>query len=678
MLQSVRQPAIWIIAFICLFASPAWAVATRGAQPGRKTQYVRGELLVEYRTSARRTALEASQRQQGISTLRTFRSIGVRHLKLPEGMTVTEAMEICRDDPDVAYAEPNYVRRISLTPNDPDLGELWGLQNVDAPEAWNTRTGSPAVVVAVLDTGADWHHEDLADNIWDNDDEAEDGMDSDGNGYIDDIRGWDFVNNKPEGDNDPDDDYDPSYHGTHVCGTIGAKGNNGIGVTGINWSVSIMPLKILDGYGEGYVSDEIAAIDYAIANGAKIINASFSGDSYSQFEYNAIRDARDAGVLFVAAAGNESQDNDDIPAYPASYDLENIIAVAATEQSNAMAWFSNDGATSVDVAAPGMSIYSTSAGDNYHYSSGTSMATPHVAGLAALIWAEDAGFTHDHVKDRILNGVDVLPALTGDILMAGRINANNSINPGSLPDAPSDLGVSALSASEIALSWADKANDESGFKIERKKDLVGSYRHVVTVAASLESYSDTGLKDGTTYDYRIRAFNGAGDSAFLEDSATTPLAAPSDLSAAAVSGSRIDLSWTDHSSVESGFKIEQKVGAGGTYTAIGAVSDNVNTYSHTGLKTATAYYYRVMAFKGGLDSAYSNEASAWTRTASSDGGGSSGQGSEPKAAASSGGGGGGGCFISAGCHGAMAVASSILSGGMIQGLLTDSAFFESD
>lgn len=676
---SLRKGVMWIMAVVFLVFSPGWALADRSNPSPSKATYVPGELLVKYRAWPRKAALEDLQRQRGISTLRTFRSIAVRHLRLPEGMTVKEAMAILQDDPDVAYAEPNYVRRISLTPNDPDFGELWGLQNVDAPEAWDTQTGTHAVVVAVLDTGADWDHEDLTDNIWNNDDEAEDGADSDGNGYIDDIHGWDFVNSKPEGDNDPGDDYHPSYHGTHVCGTIGAKGNNGIGVTGVNWSVSIMPLKILDAHGDGFVSDEILAIDYAIANGAKIINASFSGDSYSQFEYNAIRDARDAGILFVAAAGNDGTDNDDIPAYPASYDLDNIIAVAATDQSNAKAWFSNHGATSVDVAAPGVSIYSTSAGDNYHYSSGTSMATPHVAGLAALIWADNGGFTDDQVKERILKGVDVLPALTGEILMAGTINANNSINPPPMaPDAPSDLDVSTLSTTEIGLGWTDKANDESGFKIERKKDSAGSYRHIVTVSANVESYDDTGLKDGTTYYYRVGAFNGAGDSIFLGDNATTPLAAPSALSAVAVSSSRIDLAWTDHSSVESGFKIEQKVGAGGTYTAIGAVSDNVNTYSHTGLKTATTYYYRVMAFKGSLDSAYSNEVSAWTRSASGDGSGDSGQGSDPTAATSSGGGGGGGCFISAGCHGAMVFASSMVSGWMTEALRGDAAFSKSD
>jgi subtilisin family serine protease len=685
MLSSARRPAIWIIAFVCLFVSLGWALADRSNQSPRKATYAPGELLVKYRPSARRAALEDSQRQRGISTLRTFRSIGVRHLKLPDGMTVREAMEIYLHDPDVAYAEPNYYRHATVIPDDLFFDNLWGLDNtgqtggtvdadIDAPEAWETQTGSSAVVVAVLDTGADWDHEDLSANIWNNDDEAENGADSDNNGYIDDIRGWDFVN----GDNDPDDDHGGTYHGTHVSGTIGAEGNNGIGITGVNWSVSIMPLKILDDQGSGLVSHEIEAIDYAIANGAKIINASFSGGSDSQSECDAIEGARVAGILFVAAAGNYGQDNGDIPAYPANYDLDNIVAVAATDKNDGRAWFSNYGATSVDVAAPGVNIYSTIAGDSYQYSSGTSMATPHVAGLAALIWADNAGFTYDQVQERILNGVDVLPSLTGDILMAGRINANHSINPpANTPDAPSGLGVGALSTSEIGLSWTDNANDESGFKIERKTDLAGSYSHIVTVAANVGSYADTGLHDGTSYDYRVLAFNAAGDSAPSEDNATTPLAAPSNLSAVAVSGSRIDLSWTDHSSVESGFKIEQKVESGGTYTEIAVVGTNVSTYSNTGLDTSTTYYYRVKAYKGGLDSTYSNEAIAGTRAASSDGGGDSGEASEPAPAASSGGG-GGGCFISAGCHGALVFPFIIVAGLIIAALRASSESFEFD
>lgn len=683
MLRSARKPRIWVIALICFSISLGWAFAGRSVQPARKATYVPGELLVKYRASARTAALEESQRQRGVSTLRTFESIRVRHLKLPEGMTVEEAKKMYRDDPDVEYAEPNYYRYATATPDDTFFSRLWGLHNtgqqvnstggtpdadMDAPEAWDTQTGSSTVVVAVLDTGADWDHEDLSANIWNNDDEAENGADSDGNGYTDDIRGWDFVNN----DNDPDDDHSGTYHGTHVSGTIGAEGDNGIGIAGVNWSVSVMPLKILDANGDGFVSDEIDAMNYAVANGANIINASFSGGSYSQSEHDAVNSARAAGVIFVAAAGNDGQDNDDIPAYPASYDLDNIIAVVATDQTDHLAGFSNYGATSVDVAAPGVNIYSTKAGDTYQYMSGTSMATPHVAGLAALIWADNAGLSHDQVRDRILNGVDVLPALTGKLLLAGRINANNSINPpAGEPDGPSDLVAVSASASRIELDWTDHASDESGFKIARATASGGPYTHVATVAADVGSYADTGLIDGTSYYYRVRAFNAAGDSAPSDENATTPLAAPTDLSAEAASSSRIDLAWTDHSSVESGFRIEQKVGSGGTYTEIAVVGTDVNTYSSTGLDDATTYYYRVKAYKGGLDSGYSNEASAGTRAASSGSSGSGDSGSAPAPAATGdggGGGGGGGCFISTAFQGAMVFPFMIVPGLIVAAL----------
>ena len=635
--------AIWMIAFICFFVSPVWALPGSRTQTGQTRRYVAGELLVKYKPRVRAAASEYFRGRWGVSTLKTYQAIGAEHVKLPKGMTVEEALEIYQDDPDVEYAEPNYLRRISLTPDDPDFSKLWGFHNtgqtggledadIDAPEAWDTQTGNSSVVVAVLDTGADLDHEDLSDNIWKNADEdwvvgnpGYNDVDDDGNGKIDDYYGWDFAN---DDNNDPEDDNAQTFHGTHVSGTIGAVGDNGIGVTGVNWSVSIMPLKILGADGAGSVANEIQAINYAINNGATIINASFTGDIYSQAEYDAIKSARDAGalgVLFVAAGGNDGTDNDDTPVYPASYDLDNIVAVAATDQNDVLAGFSNYGATSVDVTAPGVDIYSTKADNEYQLLEGTSMATPHVSGLGALIWAENGAFTYSQVKDRILNSVDVKTALSGKVLMAGRINANNSINPpANEPDAPSDVGVGAVSTSETSLNWTDNADDESGFKIKRATVSGGPHSHIATVAADAESYTDTGLNDGTTYYYRVCAFNAAGNSTDSnEDEAATLLAAPSGLSATAVSSSRIDLSWTDNSSAESGYRIEQKTGSGGSYTEIAVVDADVATYSNTGLSASTAYYCRVKAYNSSDNSNYSNEAHATTLGASGgdDGGG---------------------------------------------------------
>lgn len=679
MVKTLRNLPMWVMVIACLLLSPSGAVAGGKRHTFRQGTYVPGELLVKYR-SAVRAGLAGHRALRGICVLRTFKALAMQHVKLPQGTSLEEALEDYQDDPDVEYVEPNYVRHVSFTvPNDVGFGELWGLDNtgqtggsvdadIDAPEAWDFQTGSKDVVVAVLDTGVDLDHEDLTGNIWRNLGEdwvagspSNNQMDDDGNGKIDDYYGWDFVNN----DNDPDDDND---HGTHVSGTIGAEGDNGTGIAGVNWSVSIMPLKMLDANGNGSVADEIEAIDYAIDNKAKIINASFTGSTYSVLEYEAIGTARDAGILFLAAAGNDALDNGDTAAYPASYDLNNIIAVAATDQNDALASFSNYGATSVDIVAPGVDIYSTFVpfghlsgtchdddGDGYGPCSGTSMATPHVSGLAALIWAEDLAqnghFTlaYDEVKDRILNAVDVIPALTGQMLMAGRINADKSVNPDIplLDPRPYNLDAVSVSASRVGLSWTDNAADESGFKIVRATTAGGPYTHVGTAAQDAVSYLDMTVDDGTTYYFRVRAFNSAGDSAASnEEHATTPLAAPTRLSAKAISSSRIDLSWADNSSVEWGYKIERKTGLEGMYSEIAIVNADITTYSSTGLNESTDYYFRVRTFNGSGNSEYSNVATVGTLDTSS-------HSSSATATSSGSGGGGGGCFIATAAHGSM-------------------------
>jgi len=440
-----KRWSIILIIFLLACSVPAFS------QDTKELGYVPGELLVKFRPGVSRHLARATHRSFGSRTIKRFRRITIDHIKIPELWSVEEAISVYMLDPDVEYAEPNYIRRAFLMPNDPDFGKLWGLHNtgqevngtsgtedadIDAPEVWDTQTGSSSVVIALIDTGSDWNHEDLLDNIWNNSAEIPDnGIDDDENRYVDDIRGWDFVN----GDNDPDDDNDAEeyYHGSHVSGIVASKGNNGVGITGVCWSASIMPLKMLDANGYGSVAHEIEAIIYAIDNGAKIINVSLGGSGYSSGEYAAIESARDGGLLFVAAAGNEGYGNqesgwdNDVAGqeiYPAGYDLDNIVAVAASDYNDDLALWSNYGPTSVDVAAPGADIYSTKAGDSYQYLSGSSMASPHVSGLAALVWAEDESLTYRQVRDRILNGVDVIATMSGKVLMSGRINAYNSIN----------------------------------------------------------------------------------------------------------------------------------------------------------------------------------------------------------------------------------------------------------
>ncbi len=362
----------------------------------------------------------------------------------------------------IAYVEPNFALSLGDTallgePDDSRFDALWGLHNtgqtggapdadIDAPEAWDLATGSSGVVVAVIDTGVDADHADLAGNMWVNPGEIPgDGIDNDRNGYVDDVHGWDFGAN----DADPDD---PNGHGTHVAGTIGAVGDNARGVAGVNWSVSIMSLKFLDASGAGYLSDAIEAIEYATMMrsrfGVNVVatNNSWGGGGYSTAMRDAIARAGDAGVLFVAAAGNGGgdgvgDDNDASPHYPSNYALDNVLAVAATDRNDRLAGFSNYGDVSVDLAAPGVGITSTFTGGRYTTYSGTSMATPHVAGVAALLAAYNADATAAEIRSAILDGADAIPSLSGRVATGGRLNARGALDAlgeGPAPDPAPD------------------------------------------------------------------------------------------------------------------------------------------------------------------------------------------------------------------------------------------------
>jgi subtilisin family serine protease len=335
---------------------------------------------------------------------------------------------------DVAVVEPNLVRNVAATPDDPRFGELWGMNNtgqtggvadadIDAPEAWSLTTGSRSVVVAVIDTGINPNHPDLAANMWVNPGEiAGNGLDDDGNGFIDDVRGWDFAN----GDNNPMDDHG---HGTHVAGTIGAVGNNGVGVAGVNWQVSLLAVKFLNAQGRGTTDAELSALNYVTmlrqTYGVNIVasNNSYGGGSFSTVERNTIDAQTKAGILFVAAAGNAGANNDgSSPNYPSSYDLPGIIAVAATNANDGLASFSSYGATSVDLGAPGVQILSTRSTGGYTTMSGTSMATPHVAGAVALAAAYRPDATAQQIKAAILDGTDPIASLQGETVTGGRLN----------------------------------------------------------------------------------------------------------------------------------------------------------------------------------------------------------------------------------------------------------------
>jgi hypothetical protein len=400
-----------------------------------KAEFKPDELLIKFKTASA-SSINSVIEGFKATILHHFRMIDVYHVRLPENLTLTAALDLFRNNAQVEYAEPNYIYNIGAptTPNDPLFNGLWGLHNtgqtggtldadIDAPEAWDIRTGNKSIVVAVIDTGVDYTHEDLTANMWRNPGETANGIDDDLNGYVDDIYGIDTFNN----DADP---YDDNGHGTHCSGTIGAVGNNSIGVTGVNWNTSIMALKFLSSGGWGYTDDAIECIEYAImmktaySVNVRVLSNSWGSGSYSHALYDAIAAAGASNMLFVAAAGNQYGNNNDLlPFYPASYDLNNIISVAATDHNDDLAWFSNWGPSSVDVGAPGVNILSTVPTNAYGSYSGTSMATPHVSGLAALVLDGHPSYSCMQVKTRILTTVDKLSSLTGKVLTDGRINA---------------------------------------------------------------------------------------------------------------------------------------------------------------------------------------------------------------------------------------------------------------
>jgi thermitase len=389
---------------------------------------------------------------------------GLLIVELPNETSVQSALADYMANPDVLYAEPDYLISLSpretdaiiqnvdqanglLIPNDPNFSELWGLHNtgqtggtpgadINATAAWDISTGSDAVTVAVVDTGVNYIHPDLSANIWTNPGELPgNGIDDDHNGYIDDIHGWNFVTNT----SDPLDD---NGHGTHVSGTIGALGNNGLGVAGVNWHIRIMPLKFLDASGSGFTSNAISAILYANGKNAAVISNSWAGSGFDQ----ALKDAIDISpAVVVCAAGNFPDapeiNNDIVPLYPASLNSVNVISVAATDKNDQLASFSHYGPISVDLAAPGTSILSTYFDSGYTYMQGTSMATPHVSGTAALIKSVNPRLSNKQIRGIILNNVDVKSQLSGFINSSGRLNAYKAVLAGQRMAGTDRVGV---------------------------------------------------------------------------------------------------------------------------------------------------------------------------------------------------------------------------------------------
>ncbi len=423
--------AFILISLVILLSSYPTRVNAVEGQPNMSELTAEG-IILRFNASVNNSTRQQVLRSAGCSEAKRYRLVpGLTLVNVQPGTSTDTALINLRNNSAVLYAEANTIVSAAAIPNDPRFSALYGLNNnaqtggtddadIDAPEAWDTQTGTN-IIIAVIDSGLDYNHEDIVGNVWSNPGEiANNRIDDDNNGYIDDIRGWDFANN----DNNPFDDND---HGTHVSGTIAAVGNNGIGVTGVNWTAQIMPLKFLNARGSGSIADAISALDYAVMMGARISNNSWGGGAFSQAMFDAIAAAQNSGHLFVAAAGNDGINTDVTPAYPASYNLNNIISVAATDDDDALASFSNFGRNTVDLAAPGVSILSTTPGNTYSSFSGTSMATPHVAGAAALVLAEDPTLNVVALKAALLDSVNLITALTGISVTGGRLNASNAL-----------------------------------------------------------------------------------------------------------------------------------------------------------------------------------------------------------------------------------------------------------
>ena len=361
-------------------------------------------------------------------------------IKKPVFETRKSVIETLSQNPYVEYVEPNYIYTINKTPNDPMLGQLWGIVNtgandsggsvgtvgvdVDAVRAWDIQTGSKDVIVAVIDTGVSYNHPDLKDNMWVNEAEANGlpGVDDDNNGVIDDIHGANFVDaTKPTGN--PMDD---QGHGSHCSGTIAAKGNDGVGVVGVAWNARIMGVKFLSASGSGTLEGAVQAINYANKMGAKILSNSWGGGGFTQSLKDVIEQSNANGALFVAAAGNDSNNNDSNPTYPATYDVPNILSVAAINNKGAVASFSNYGRNKVHVAAPGVNVLSITT-SGYQSWSGTSMAAPHVSGVAVLLASQEPNLTGVEMKDRIIATSKPFSTLKTKVKSKGIVSAYNTL-----------------------------------------------------------------------------------------------------------------------------------------------------------------------------------------------------------------------------------------------------------
>ena len=390
-----------------------------GPTPG-PTSDVADRLFVRFAPNTPNSVIQADLAAVGGKVLQSYPD-GPDLVTVSSGAARDAALGRLEHDCAVLYAEPDIAvqaKAAAVYPNNPYFSDQWGLSNangvsIDAPQAWSVTTGNPATMVAVLDTGIDLGNPAFAGRIWTNPDPS--GSD----GHPGDVHGWNFVSNNP---NVQDDD----GHGTHVSGILGATGNNGYGVAGVDWNAQIMPVKVLDAFGNGTTDEVVAGIYYAVEHGARVINASWGGGPFSQAMDNAIQFAAIHNVVFVTAAGNDGTNSDIVPSYPGSYRLPNEITVAAVDSSGNLASFSDYGPHTVDLAAPGVGIWSTIPGSFAQYS-GTSMATPFVSGVVSLLAGIHPNYRATQLVQQVLATTKPLPGLSGKTITGGIVDAAQAV-----------------------------------------------------------------------------------------------------------------------------------------------------------------------------------------------------------------------------------------------------------
>jgi subtilisin family serine protease len=702
--------------FFALFpALLLWAPQSSAAGP-QKQPYKTGELLIKYKSNMGHAAQSALRCATGVAADHAIGSSRIHRVILEPDMTVEEALRLYAQDPNVEIAEPNYLLHAQGIPDDSYFAQQWGLYNtgqfvagyvgtpgvdMNGPDAWDITTGSTDVVVAVVDTGCDIDHPDLAANIWQNPVEtAGDGIDNDGNGYIDDVNGWDFADD----DNDP---HDASGHGSHVAGIIGAVADNNRGVAGVAWQIKIMPVRFLNAFDTGTTADAIEAIQYALDNGADIINCSWGSTGYSSALKNVIDNA---DALFICAAGNAGADTDNVPYYPASFDSPNIISVAATDQNDQMAWFSNYGTVTVDVAAPGVRIYSLNDGRR-------------------ILWSENfnGGSMADWSTGGSGNAWDIAdaPGLPGTPALASSPVSNYSNNANNWARLP-DQDLSSASATLLSFSLIGSAENNADYLyLEVSTDgshwsscplmvgndvyyagISGSVPYWMTVLADLGPWDGKPQvylrlrfdSDGSTtgagyyiHELKLKAAGVQDEYQFMQGTSMAagyvsglaaliqsadPTLSPADIKSiimesvdldedlleTVASGGRVNaynaltllralslnadsngsngvsLSWTSSEPLKAQTVIQRRRQGQMNFSTIAQVDADVTSYDDTTASGSDLYYYRVQAETIGDESGYSNQATAYSvgSAGSSSGGSSGGDG---------GGGGGGGCFI---------------------------------